>query len=249
MDERRGSFIGRCVSVGRTDQVNPSESKELDAKAKEERRLRVELIKQSHQEKQRRKSSSLNEKLRTQVTHTNSFGTENTPPVVSSQTQPLPQTSALPPSTSKTTESQPQQQAQLRPQTGTITSSSVLKTPVTQPAQQQQKPQPTTTVTKAQTLTPPQASSHRPSLEEPGKAEQKFERRYSISKPEGGSPRPEAKSGTPTSPRRFPTEEKRTIVKRINEVLKDDPDLQAVIPINPDSMDIFEELRDGVLLW
>jgi len=47
----------------------------------------------------------------------------------------------------------------------------------------------------------------------------------------------------------FHEEEKRAIVRHINSLLRNDPDLTAVVPIDPDSMGIFDYLKDGILLW
>lgn len=47
----------------------------------------------------------------------------------------------------------------------------------------------------------------------------------------------------------FHEEEKRAIVRHINSLLRNDPDLESLIPINPDSMDIFSYMKEGVLLW
>lgn len=44
-------------------------------------------------------------------------------------------------------------------------------------------------------------------------------------------------------------EEIRGIVEYINERLKNDFDLKSILPLNPDSNDIFTVINDGVLLW
>lgn len=46
----------------------------------------------------------------------------------------------------------------------------------------------------------------------------------------------------------FSEEERSAYVRVINTVLKSDPDCQKYLPINPDSMDVFLLLKDGVLL-
>ncbi len=46
----------------------------------------------------------------------------------------------------------------------------------------------------------------------------------------------------------FSEEERSAYVRVINSVLKNDPDCQKYLPINPDSMDVFMLLKDGILL-
>jgi hypothetical protein len=46
----------------------------------------------------------------------------------------------------------------------------------------------------------------------------------------------------------FSAAERTAFVRHINDVLKQDKDL-TVLPINPDTNDIFLIVRDGVLLW
>jgi len=46
----------------------------------------------------------------------------------------------------------------------------------------------------------------------------------------------------------FSEEERSAYVRVINAVLKDDPDCQKYLPINPDSMDVFNLLKDGIML-
>lgn len=43
--------------------------------------------------------------------------------------------------------------------------------------------------------------------------------------------------------------EKAAIVSHINSLLEGDTDLKSVIPLDPPSDEIFEQCRDGVLLW
>lgn len=47
----------------------------------------------------------------------------------------------------------------------------------------------------------------------------------------------------------FHQEEKKAIVSRVNVLLRGDRDLLGIIPVDPDSMDIFECVQDGILLW
>lgn len=44
-------------------------------------------------------------------------------------------------------------------------------------------------------------------------------------------------------------EEKKSIVEHINSLLQNDSQLSSIIPINPNSEDIFEVVKDGILLW
>jgi len=46
----------------------------------------------------------------------------------------------------------------------------------------------------------------------------------------------------------FSTEETRSFTEHVNDVLGPDPELQGRLPINPNSMDLFLAVRDGVLL-
>jgi hypothetical protein len=46
----------------------------------------------------------------------------------------------------------------------------------------------------------------------------------------------------------FSDEEKVSFVEHINQVLKGDPDVKHLLPINPDDMGIFKAVRDGILL-
>lgn len=46
----------------------------------------------------------------------------------------------------------------------------------------------------------------------------------------------------------FSEEERTAYVKVINTVLKDDADCQKYLPIDPDSMDIFPVMKDGIIL-
>jgi len=46
----------------------------------------------------------------------------------------------------------------------------------------------------------------------------------------------------------FSEEERSAYTRVINSVLKKDPDCQKYLPINPDSMDVFMLLKDGILL-
>jgi hypothetical protein len=46
----------------------------------------------------------------------------------------------------------------------------------------------------------------------------------------------------------IPQEEKARFVEHINNLLKGDPDLKGVLPINPGSMEFFEKVKDGVIL-
>ena len=47
----------------------------------------------------------------------------------------------------------------------------------------------------------------------------------------------------------YTREEKRGIVDHINSVLKDDPQLQHIMPIDPETDAIFEAVKDGKLTW
>lgn len=46
----------------------------------------------------------------------------------------------------------------------------------------------------------------------------------------------------------FSEEERSAYVRVINTVLKDDADCKKYLPINPDSMDVFSLMKDGILL-
>ncbi len=47
----------------------------------------------------------------------------------------------------------------------------------------------------------------------------------------------------------YTEEEKAAIVDHINMVLKDDPQLDNLLPIDPEDDEIFSKVEDGVLLW
>ena len=47
----------------------------------------------------------------------------------------------------------------------------------------------------------------------------------------------------------FSDAERNAFVRHINQVLHDDPDLAAILPIDPMTNDIFQFVRDGLLLW
>lgn len=47
----------------------------------------------------------------------------------------------------------------------------------------------------------------------------------------------------------YTQEEKISIVEHINGLLKDDPDLKGRVPIDPFSEAIFEEVKDGIIIW
>ncbi len=48
----------------------------------------------------------------------------------------------------------------------------------------------------------------------------------------------------------FSDEEKASATDHINSVLKADKDLKHLnLPLNPDSMDLFNAVKDGILLW
>jgi hypothetical protein len=54
--------------------------------------------------------------------------------------------------------------------------------------------------------------------------------------------------GSATSFSTFSEEERTAYVKVINTVLKDDEDCKKYLPIDPDTMDIFSFMKDGLLL-
>ena len=54
--------------------------------------------------------------------------------------------------------------------------------------------------------------------------------------------------GASTSFSSFSEEERSAYVKVINAVLKDDEDCKKYLPIDPDSMEIFQVMKDGILL-
>jgi hypothetical protein len=47
----------------------------------------------------------------------------------------------------------------------------------------------------------------------------------------------------------FSDEERQGYVEFINSTLKDDPDLQTTLPINPRNQDIFTAVSKGIVLW
>lgn len=54
--------------------------------------------------------------------------------------------------------------------------------------------------------------------------------------------------GTSTSFSTFSEEERTAYVKVINTTLRDDEDCKKYLPIDPDSMDIFSVMKDGIIL-
>lgn len=54
--------------------------------------------------------------------------------------------------------------------------------------------------------------------------------------------------GTSTSFSTFSEEERTAYVKVINTTLRDDDDCKKYLPIDPDSMDIFSVMKDGIIL-
>lgn len=55
--------------------------------------------------------------------------------------------------------------------------------------------------------------------------------------------------GNNSSIHAFSEAEKAAFVKHINESLSSFPELSSKLPINPSSNDIFEAVKDGILLW
>ena len=51
-----------------------------------------------------------------------------------------------------------------------------------------------------------------------------------------------------TSHHTIPEEEKRRFVEYVNSVLRDDPDVKHLVPVDPTSMAFFEAAKDGILL-
>lgn len=47
----------------------------------------------------------------------------------------------------------------------------------------------------------------------------------------------------------YTQEEKKGIVEHINSLIKDDSDLQHIMPVDPDTDQIFEAVQDGKLIW
>jgi hypothetical protein len=48
----------------------------------------------------------------------------------------------------------------------------------------------------------------------------------------------------------FSDDEKQSFVEHINSVVSNDPDVKHLgIPINPNNMDLFKAVSDGILLW
>jgi hypothetical protein len=54
---------------------------------------------------------------------------------------------------------------------------------------------------------------------------------------------------TSSSIHQFSQAEKSAFVKHINTVLAGVPELNATIPVDPETHDIFDAVKDGVLLW
>lgn len=52
-----------------------------------------------------------------------------------------------------------------------------------------------------------------------------------------------------TSLHSFSAEEVSGIVEYINELLRDDKDLKNILPVDPNSDDIFDAVKDGILTW
>lgn len=47
----------------------------------------------------------------------------------------------------------------------------------------------------------------------------------------------------------FSEEEKVSFVEHMNQVLKGNPMCDARLPIDPNNMDLFTKVKDGILLW
>lgn len=58
-----------------------------------------------------------------------------------------------------------------------------------------------------------------------------------------------AKQGAAGGQHAYTQEEKEAFVEHINSTLGDDPDIKHLMPIDKQSEELFEKVKDGVLLW
>jgi hypothetical protein len=63
------------------------------------------------------------------------------------------------------------------------------------------------------------------------------------------TPGRQAYQGSAGSTHSYSLEERRAFSEYLNQLLADDPDLKSVLPLNPNSDDLFRIASQGLLLW